>query len=347
MTEFYKLSIKEIARETKDAVVITFDIPTKLKKNFKFIAGQYLVIKAKVNQDEIRRSYSICSLPNSDKIKIAIKALKGGLFSEYANTKLHAGDILNVSIPQGRFTLHTDNHNKKNYIAFVAGSGITPVMAMIKAVINKEPLSKFVLVYANKTEFDVIFKDELQKLKQSFPNQFYIQNVYSRANAEGALFGRIDQGVVNYCINNKFKTFNFDAYYLCGPEGMINTVKESLLAQKILPNNIHFELFTESKTKNKVSSTNANAIIILDDESFEISVKQDQSILEAALAANIDAPYSCKGGVCASCMAKITNGKAKMIKNMVLTDDEISEGFVLTCQAQPTTKQITVDYDET
>ncbi len=346
MTEFYKLIIKKITHETKDAVVITFDIPAKLKENFRFIAGQYLVIKAKIGQKEIRRSYSICSSPNSDKIKIAIKALKRGLFSEYANTELCVGDSLNISIPQGRFTLHTDKQNKKNYIAFVAGSGITPVMAMIKAVINIEPLSKFVLIYANKTELDVIFKNKIEKLKQNFPNQFYIQNVFSKTNVDGALFGRIDRGIVNYCIKNKFKTFNFDSYYLCGPEGMINIVKESLLAQKVLSDNIYFELFTESKIEKKVSGTNANAIIILDDENFEISVKQNQSILEAALAAGIDAPYSCKGGVCASCMAKITSGKARMIKNMVLTDDEISEGFILTCQAQPTTKQITVDYDE-
>jgi len=346
MTDFFLLTINNITRETKDAVVISFKIPAKLKDDFKFIAGQYLVVKTRIDNKEIRRSYSICSAPNSESLRIAIKSLKGGLFSKYANTKLKIGDKLEVSKPQGRFILNTDYRNKKEYLAFVAGSGITPVMAMIYAVLKDEAKSKFVLVYANKTELDVIFKNELLKLKQDYPNRFFIQNVFSRANVAEALFGRIDKGIINYCIKNRFKNFNFDSYYLCGPEGMIKTVKESLLDQKVLSDNIHFELFTESKDKNEVSGTNAIATIILDDETFKIAIKKNESILEAALAAGLDAPYSCKGGICASCMAKITNGEAKMTKNMVLTDDEISEGFVLTCQAQPTTKEITVDYDE-
>jgi len=346
MSDFFPLTISNIKRETKDAVVISFEIPAKQKQDFKFIAGQYLVIKIKINQKEIRRSYSICSAPNSEFIKIAIKALKGGLFSEYANTKLKVGDKLEVSKPQGRFTLKTDFRNKKNYIAFAAGSGITPIMAMIYSVLLEEPKSKFVLVYANKTELDVIFNNELKKIKQDYPNQFFIQNIFSRANNSNSLFGRIDDGIINYCIKNKFKTFNFDSYYLCGPGGLIKTIKGNLSTQNIDSNKIKFELFKEPEAENKVSSENANAIVILDDETFKISVKKNQSILQAALDAGIDAPYSCKGGVCASCMAKIMEGKAKMIKNMVLTDDEISDGFVLTCQAHPTTKEISVNYDE-
>lgn len=346
MNDFYALTINNITHQTKDAVVISLEIPSKLKEDFKFIAGQYIVIKFKINQKEIRRSYSICATPNAKFLKIAIKALKGGLFSNYANTKLKVGDKLKVSKPQGKFILKTNYQNEKNYLAFAAGSGITPIMAMIYAVLQEEPKSKFVLVYANKTELDILFKSELQKLKQDYPNQFFIQYIFSRAHVAQALFGRIDKGIINYSIKNKFKTFKFDSYYICGPEGMLKTVKESLLALNVPLDSIYFELFIESKSKNKVSATSANAIIILDDENFKISVKQKQSILEAALAAGIDAPYSCKGGVCASCMAKITSGKAKMIKNMVLTDEEISEGFVLTCQAHPTTKELTVDYDE-
>jgi len=345
MTEFHTLTIKNITHETEDSVVISFEVPIKLKEDFKFIAGQYIVIKTKIEKEEIRRSYSICSSPNDEYLIIAIKSLKDGLFSEFANTKLSVGDELSISRPQGRFNLVTNKDNNKNYLAFAAGSGITPIIAMIKAVLIKELKSKFVLVYANKTDSDVIFKNDLKKLKQDFPNQFYIQNIFSRSNIEGSLFGRIDQGVVNYSLN-KFKQFNFDSYYLCGPEKMINNIKECLLGKNILSEKIHFELFTESNIKKEVSGTNATATILLDEETFNISIKKNESILEAALAAGLDAPYSCKGGVCASCMAKITEGEAKMTKNMALTDSEISEGFVLTCQSHPTTKEITVDYDE-
>jgi ring-1,2-phenylacetyl-CoA epoxidase subunit PaaE len=347
MSDFYTLKILKIKKQTKDAVSITFEIPKKLKKKFKFIAGQYITLKTTIDNVEVRRAYSICSSENVTDLTVAVKAVKNGTFSVFANKNLKEGQEIEVAKPEGKFYLKTKKKNKKNYIAFVAGSGITPVMSIIKSILENEPKSKVTLVYGNKSTFETIFFDELNALSKEHSNRFFIQYIYSKEQPKDALFGRIDVANTNYVLN-KFKDIKFDGAYLCGPENMINTVKEVLLTKNYQENDIHFELFTASKKKtNNVSlDGNATITIMLDDEETIFNMKKNATILDAALKEDLDAPYSCQGGICSSCLAKVTHGNAIMDKNNILSEQEVADGFVLTCQAHPTTDKISIDYDE-
>ena len=245
--------------------------------------------------------------------------------------------------------METNSTQTKNYLGIAAGSGITPIMAMIKAVLTEEPSSTFSLVYGNKTEADTIFKAEINQLLNKFPNHFNVQYVLSREQKEATLFGRIDKGNLNFILKNKFKNIAFNAAFLCGPETMILTAKETLIEHGLAENNIHFELFTppvisESETHIAFEGT-CDITVILDDEETTFSMDSKNTILTSALKEGLDAPYSCQGGICSSCLAKVTDGKAVMDKNSILSDAEIKDGFILTCQAHPTTQKITIDYD--
>jgi ring-1,2-phenylacetyl-CoA epoxidase subunit PaaE len=349
MSKFHKLSIKEITAETENAVSVLFEIPTNLKEEFKFIAGQYVTIKTEIKEQEVRRAYSICSSPNSNELKIAIKAVKNGFFSVFACENLKEGDQLEISKPEGKFLLETSKSNDKNYLGIAAGSGITPVMAMIKAVLTEEPNSTFTLVYGNRTLADTIFKNELEQLQNQYPNQFFVQYLYSREQQPNALFGRIDEGNLNYVLKNKFKDKVFDVSYLCGPETMIENAKTTLLANGLKEETIHFELFTSPTSSENISTNkfegSCEITVLVDDEETTFTMDSKSTILKASLKEGVDAPFSCQGGICSSCMAKITEGSAIMEKNTILTDAEVKEGIVLTCQAHPTSQKITVDYD--
>lgn len=349
MFKFHSLSIKEIKKETADAVSILFDIPKDLKEAFKFVAGQYINIKKSIAGVELRRAYSICSAPNSGELRIAVKAVDNGTFSVFATTILKEGDILEVSKPLGKFVLETAATQTKNYLGIAAGSGITPIMAMIKAVLTEEPNSTFTLIYSNKTEVDSIFYSEINQLQLTHPSKFNVQYVFSREQKETALFGRIDKGNLNFILKNKFKNIAFNAAFLCGPETMILMAKETLIEQGLYENTIHFELFTpsvisESETHIAFEGT-CEITVLVDDEETNFEMDSKLTILTAALKEGLDAPYSCQGGICSSCLAKVTEGKAVMDKNSILSDAEIKDGFILTCQAHPTTQKITIDYD--
>jgi ring-1,2-phenylacetyl-CoA epoxidase subunit PaaE len=345
MAEFHKLSIKEIKKETADAVSIIFDVPEKLKMDYQFTAGQYLNIKKELNGREVRRSYSICSDPNTDILKIAVKAVEGGTFSVFATTLLHEGDKLEVSTPEGRFTLKPESG--KNYIGFAAGSGITPIMSMIKASLHDD--STFTLIYGNKSVNDAIFRARLEVLKKLYATRLNVHYVYSREETKGDLFGRIDTAKTNYFLRNKYKKTTFDKAFLCGPKSMIKTVTETLLDNNISEENIHFELFSvpvEVSENHSVPAGNSEITITLDDEKTTFVMPQKKFILNAALDKDLDAPYSCQGGICSSCLARITEGKVVMEKNSILTDSELEEGLILTCQAHPTTPQVSIDFDD-
>ena len=349
MATFYPLTIKEVQQETPTAVSILFDVPQSLENEFTFVAGQYITIKTTINEKEVRRAYSICASPNSQEFRIAIKAVSGGAFSVFAVENLKAGNVLEVSKPEGKFVLETSKNNTHNYLAIAAGSGITPIMAMIKAVLENEPQSTFTLIYSNKTPEETIFKADIEMLKNDFNQQFFGQYVFSRTKENEALFGRIDKGNINFVLNNKFKARTFHKAFLCGPEAMISTAKETLVSYGLPENNIYFELFTPSVLKTetvKIHEGNCEITIIVDDEETTFTTKAKTTLLTAALKEGLDAPYSCQGGICSSCMAKITEGHATMDKNSILTPNEVAEGLVLTCQAHPTTQKITVDYDD-
>lgn len=345
MAQFHKLTIKELKKETADAVSITFDVPEKLKEEFRFKAGQYLTLKKEIDGKEVRRAYSICSDPNTDILKVAVKSVEGGTFSVYATNLLHVGDKLEVAIPEGRFIL--EPHSGKNYIAFAAGSGITPIMAMLKASLHDD--SNFTLVYGNKTQEGTIFKERLDVLKKLYSTRLNIHYIYSREEVKGALFGRCDVANINGLLRNEYKETLFDKAFLCGPERMIHDLTEVLKSNNISEENIHYELFSVPVTadeNNDIPEGNTEITILLDDEESTFVMSQKKTILNAALNNDLDAPYSCQGGICSSCLGRVTEGAVTMDKNEILTDDEIEEGLILTCQAHPTTPKITIDFDD-
>jgi len=349
MPSFLKLIIKEVKRETANAVSILFNVPEELKSDYKFIAGQYLNLKLTLDNQEIRRAYSICSSPESGELRIAVKAVKNGLFSQFANTKLKAGDVLEVGQPEGKFTFEPDAERQKNYAAFVAGSGITPVLSIIKTILKSEPKSSFVLVYGNRTPEDTIFHQELHDLQLQYVGRLFVHYVFSQAKAENALFGRIEKSAVNFVLNNKHKELEFDKFYLCGPEEMINTVSAILKEKNVKDSAIKFELFTSSSQEMEIKTSlegHTKITVLVDDDEVSFEMSQKQTILDAALKQGIDAPYSCQGGICSSCLARVTSGTAEMTKNSILTDKEIASGLILTCQAHPTSESIYIDYDD-
>ncbi|WCO01625.1 ferredoxin--NADP reductase [Psychroserpens ponticola] len=350
MSKFHSLKIKNLERITEESIAISFDIPEHLKTDFAFKSGQYITLKTIINGNEIRRDYSLCSSPKSGEIKVAVKEVEDGTFSAYANKQLKIGDVLDVATPKGHFVFEPNDSKTKHIAAFAAGSGITPVLSIIKCALEEEVKSNVVLVYGNKKTKDTMFLDELLQLQHQYSDRFAIQFVFSQTQEDDAIFGRIEKSTVNLVVKNKYKHLDIDAFYLCGPEGMINTVKGVLEEHNVNKDTIHYELFKASKptviSTEGVASGNTKVTIILDDETTDFEMPQKQTILEAALDKDIDAPYSCQGGICSSCIARITEGEAKMRQNNILTDGELAEGLILTCQAQPTTEKITVDYDD-
>ena len=350
MSQFHKLSIKKIQKVTDKSVTISFNVPHNLKEAFAFKAGQYITLKTTINGNEVRRDYSLCSSPESGILEIAVKEVKNGAFSVYANNQLQVNDVIEVALPKGHFVFEPNKTLSRTIAAFAAGSGITPILSIIKSVLEEEPNSKVVLVYGNKTTKDTMFLNQLLELQHKYSNRLTIRFVFSQANEANALFGRIEKNTVNLIVKNEYKHLTIDAFYLCGPEGMIHTVKDVLKEHNINEGNIFYELFKASKATKVIEQTGLNdkvkITIIVDEEANTFEMSQKQTILEAALDEDVDAPYSCQGGICSSCIAKLTEGKAKMRQNNILTDDELAQGLVLTCQAQPTTSKIVVDYDD-
>lgn len=345
MPQFHKLEIQEIIKQTPNAVSITFNVPDKLKGDFLFQAGQYITIKKEIDGEDIRRAYSICSAPSSGELTVAVKSVEDGTFSVFANTQLQEGDTLEVSAPEGRFVLSPNA--EEQYIAFAAGSGITPVMSMLKTALAHG--SSFTLIYGNKTVAETIFKTELDALSEQYAS-FNLHYIYSQEQVDDTLFGRCDVANANYFLRNVYANQSFDKAFLCGPESMIKTVTEVLSENGLSDTQIYYELFSapieDEASKIDIPEGNSEVTVLLDDEETTFIMPQKKTLLEVALKKDLDAPYSCQGGICSSCLARITEGKATMARNEILTDDEIAEGLILTCQAHPTTPRIKIDYDD-
>jgi len=348
MADFYSLTVQNIKKLTPNAVAVTFSIPKELLQTFDFVSGQYITIKKEIRNKELRRAYSISSSPKKDTFTIGIKKVDAGGFSDFANTKLAVGDTLEVMPPEGRFTF-TPSDNTKNVAAFAAGSGITPIISIARSVLQNNSDNKFVLVYGNKSFEDTMFHTDLAKLQLEYTNRFFVHFVYSQKEQEGSFFGRIDTSTVNFVVKNKHKDVAFDDYYLCGPEAMINTVSDTLKDNGADVSKIHFELFTTTEIKDEMPQKKggkASVTVTVDDEEFSFDMDKSTLVLDAVLKENIDAPYSCQGGVCSSCIARVTEGTAEMERNQILTESEIAEGLILTCQAHPTSDTLKVDYDD-
>lgn len=353
--KFHSLTIKEVQSETEDTVSISFEVPNELISDYKFIAGQYLTLRATINGEDIRRSYSLCSSPSEGELRVAIKQVENGKFSTYATTVLTAGDSLDVMTPMGAFTFTPDSKSAKSYALFAAGSGITPVLSILKSILENEPNSDVTLFYGNKQIQSVIFKEEIEGLKNMFMSTFRVVHVLSRENLGApVLNGRIDLEKSNELYDAFLSGSTPNQVYVCGPEQMIHDVKESMTSRGVLEGNIHFELFTtsstENNTKENVTDTPkiaSNVSVIIDGDTFELHLDSTgENILDAASKTGADLPFACKGGVCCTCKAKILSGTASMDVNYSLEPDEVEAGYILTCQAHPTSDKLVVSYDD-
>jgi ring-1,2-phenylacetyl-CoA epoxidase subunit PaaE len=344
LAHFHSTVIKKIQQETLNSVILTFDIPENLKAHFSFKAGQYLTLQAKVGKDLLKRSYSICSSPSSGLLQVGVKAISKGLFSNYLNDALREGDSIEISKPEGRFIFDKPDGSKK-YCGFASGSGITPIMSIIQEVLVSNSKNVFVLAYGNKSKASTMFLEKIQQLKSDYKGRFFSYSIYSQETHSEDTFGRIDSNFIRFVLN-QHPNFSFDKIYLCGPEEMIKSSSATLVDQGNDKDNIVFELFYSKPKAEVTESSGAQVKIHYDDEVFEVNVPEKMTILDAALQKNLDVPYSCQGGVCSTCIAKITSGSAKMIQNNILTDAEVEEGLVLACQAVPLSKNITIDFDD-
>ncbi len=357
MIHFHSLQIKKVQKETDDCVSIVFDIPAELKDTFQFNQGQTLTIKKQLNGEELRRNYSICSSVFDGELKVAVKKVEGGAFSAWANEALKENDFLDVMPPIGKF--YTDLHpaQKKNYVAFAAGSGITPILSIIKTTLITEQQSTFTLVYGNKTKTSIIFKEALEALKDKFIARFRIYYVLSREKTDAAInYGRIDKEKCRLLFNKIIDINKTDEFFLCGPEEMIFSVRDFLKEKGVNIDRVHFELFTiPGQKKSAVDSrkltieeggAKSKVSVKLDGIMFDFDLAyKGQSVLDAALAQGADLPYACKGGVCCTCKAKLLEGNVVMDENWGLEPDEVKKGFILTCQSHPTTHKVVVDFD--
>lgn len=354
---FHPLSIKEIKKETEDCVSILFDVPQELNAAFQYTQGQSLTMRTTIHGEEVRRTYSICSSPLQNQLKVAVKKVEGGLFSTFANDQLKTNDILDVMTPVGKFYTPLNSSHQKNYVAFAAGSGITPIISIIKTTLATEPNSNFTLVFGNKSRASIIFFEELEGLKNKYINRFNLIHILSREKTESELnFGRISKEKCATLFNKLLDIKNTHEFFICGPEEMIFSVKHFLDSEHVDEKKIHFELFTtpgqkkkyeERNTKYEESGPQSNISIKLDGRSidFKIPLNSDISILDAAMQQGADVPYACKGGVCCTCKAKLIEGEVRMDVHWGLEQEEIEQGYILTCQSHPKTEKVVVDFD--
>lgn len=351
MSQFHSLKVANINNETVDAVSVTFDVPSDLKNDFKYIPGQYLTLKIDINGEDCRRSYSICS-SSSEPLTVAVKQVPDGKMSTYLNNTLKVGDNVEVMLPQGNFLLEPKVELTRKFVAFAAGSGITPILSMIKEVVSTEPKSEFLLFYANKSDADTIFKSQLEELTG---DNIRVKYIYTRQAASSSLYeGRISEQKAKELMQSEISWLNADAFYICGPEEMIFGVKDALESSGVLKDKIKFELFTTPVKKNEEAPApmdenfdgEAVVTVIYDDEEVEFSLNKDgDTILDAAMDQDLDVPFSCKGAVCCTCKAKVTEGKVTMDANYSLSDQEVADGFILACQSHPASAKVTVDFD--
>jgi ring-1,2-phenylacetyl-CoA epoxidase subunit PaaE len=356
MSQFHKLTIADIKNETPDTVSVAFHLNDEQKTQFKYLSGQYLTLAFVINGNELRRSYSLCSsFYSNELIRVAVKKVENGIVSTYINEQLKVGDVVDVMPPQGNFVLDVSADNSKSYVAFAAGSGITPIMSMIKSVISEEPSSQFHLFYGNKDADNTIFKSDIDGLLNS---NLKVTYVYSRdSNVQDLYYGRLNAEKVNLLLRSNLDCLKADAFFLCGPEQMIFDTTNTLKSLGIADNKIHFELFTTpvllmgDKKDIQVEQDedfdgDSVVTVICDDEEFEFELSADgDTILDAAMDNDADVPFSCKGAVCCTCKAKVLEGKVTMDANYALSDKEVEDGFVLSCQSHPASSSVKLDFD--
>jgi ring-1,2-phenylacetyl-CoA epoxidase subunit PaaE len=356
MAEFYNIKVLDIYKETSDTSVVTFDIPEELQEAFVFSQGQHLTLKAIINDEDVRRSYSLCSSPFDQQWKVAVKQIPGGKFSTYINNEVQAGDIMEVMPPSGKFGVPVQPEREKNYLFFAAGSGITPVLSMIKAHLQTEPKATCKLFYVNKTAKSIIFKEALEQLRNTFFGRLEIYYFLTKERRDIELFnGRFDDDKMEVITRNFIDIPDTNDVFLCGPENMVNYVSEYLISKGLPRELIHYELFVTGLSEEDIKRAERLAkqkvegveVTILDGgKEFLFTMTKDyDNILDAALSAGADLPFACKGGVCSTCKCRVIEGSVEMKINYALDEKEVSQNLVLSCQAVPTAGEVVVDFD--
>ncbi len=356
MTDFYPIQVSELHKETKDCTAITFDIPKELKEKFLYKQGQHLTLKTMIDGEEVRRSYSLCSSPVEDKWQVAVKRINGGVFSNFANNDLKIGDAIEVMPPIGNFYVEVDPSKTKNYIVFAAGSGITPILSIIKTHLALEPNSTFKLFYLNRTVKSIIFKEEIEALRNKFFGRLEIFYFLTKEQRDIPLLnGRFTAEKIKELTDKIIDISQVDECFVCGPEEMIFLIRDGLVKAGLSKDRIHYELFfsgaTEEDKKRAAEAVehkfDGTEVTIIDGgKEFHFAMEDDyDNILDGALAAGADLPFACKGGVCSTCKCKVVEGEVEMKINYALEEDEVAKGFVLSCQAVPITEKVTVDFD--
>ena len=355
MSKFYPLTVAKVKHETRDAIAVTFDVPDELKDAFAYKQGQHLTLRAMIDGEDVRRSYSICSAVQDKALRVAIKRCAGGLFSNWANEQLQPGVTLEVMPPMGHFNVPLEPGSARHYLGFAAGSGITPLLSIIKTTLQAEPHSRFTLVYGNRASSTVIFRDELTDLKDQYMDRLRLVYVMSREQQDIELFnGRITEEKCGQFLKHWIDIRDIDVAFICGPEDMMHGVSRSLQEAGLEKEKIRIELFAASipKHEHKPRHIDAGAkhqtevTVIMDGNAASFTMDKDkESILDAGLRAGIDMRYSCKGGVCSTCRCKVLDGEVEMDVNYALEDYEVRRGFVLSCQSFPVTDKVVVDFD--
>jgi ring-1,2-phenylacetyl-CoA epoxidase subunit PaaE len=358
MNKYYPLVIVGITRETPHAVVIEIDVPAELKEKFRFQAGQYLGVRAVIDDTDVRRSYSICSEPGEEILRIGVKEVPGGLFSTYANNALKMGDTLEVMPPVGKFTRTCTPERRGHYVFFASGSGITPVISLVKSHLRQEPLSHVTLIYGNRSTESIMFREELDGLKNRYMNRLSVHHILSRERQNSPFYnGRIDAEKCSTFGKVFFVPKKVDQFFICGPEAMITEINSWLKDYGISEDKIAFELFTSPTSRAFIADNQFMKVLANPEKESVVTVRIDgntqdfhlayggDNILEAAVAAGADAPFSCKGGVCCTCKAMLMDGEVEMDVVYGLEPDEIEDGYILTCQSHPRSETVLVDYD--
>lgn len=356
MKQFHRLTIERLDRETNDSVRIALGVPDEFAGEYAFLPGQHLPFQISVDGKKLRRTYSICSAQGETPLEIGVRVQPGGQFSEFAANELAVGDTLDAMPPSGQFHVILDAANAHDYIAFAAGSGITPVLSMIKSVLQHEPESRFLLFYGNRKQSTTMFIEDLYALKNRYPERLQLHFLFSQEEQEfPVMSGRLDADKIRELYAAFCAGLDPDAAFVCGPDTMIKTVTDTLVELGLPPENVHAERFgvprKGSKTKPAVAKETANqatVTVIMDGHKKEFEMRRaDENIVDAAADHGIDLPYSCKGGVCATCRCHLRDGEVTMASNYGLEPWEVEKGFILACQSRPVSDSVTLDYDKT
>jgi ring-1,2-phenylacetyl-CoA epoxidase subunit PaaE len=357
MALFHTLTVRDLRRETPSCVSVSFSVPKGLKEDFAFQPGQYLTLRTRLNGEEVRRSYSICTSPHDDDLRVAIKQVPEGKFSTFANEQLQMGDTVDVMPPKGNFTTPLDPTHEGLYVAYAAGSGITPVMSLLRSILQQEPKSRFMLFYGNRYTETIIFRDQLEDLKNVYLDRLVVHHILSQEHYFTDMFaGRISREKCEAYGRMLYEPRVVDAFFLCGPKPMIDDVQHTLETQGVDKGRIHYELFNTGfpkhqgskpvPEKRKREGVAAEVEIVMDGSRFRFQMERGKdTVLDAAQEAGADLPFSCKGGICSTCRAKVLSGEVSMDVNYALEPEEVEQGYVLTCQSHPSTRHLVLDFD--